>query len=347
MEFAMNSIRQKISFKYKTSEKINKLLWLGIIFIIISIVIEGISYYQNNPLNTSIVTLLTSSKITTIISSAGVALLIIALVETRFLENSLQKTSDKIVDKSSKELNNKLETTFDLIKNCKYNGMSDILPPRQDETQQDITRNIISKEIETTKFIYIISISGSDFFDFLKGARAGGGKYYEIILKRLKEAKKENTELNLCLRVLLMDPESNVAKFRNEIEKYEDSQGNIKDDVNTSLEGIKKLVKISGNKDTEKNPFIDHRLYSDFPSMGFILTDSFVFLEPYHFAPTKEFCEALKSNNLAAAELNYCTGGRIPVFKFHNKSNMYIAMKKHFESIWEYSEHQPDAPDKA
>jgi len=343
----MNSIRQKISFKYLTSEKINKLLWLGIILIIISIAIEGISYYQNNPLNTSVVTLLTSSKVTTIISSAGVALLIIALVETRFLKNSLQTTAEKIVEESSEKLDKKLENSFELIRNCNYNGMSDILPPRQDENKPDITRNIISKEIETTKFIYIISISGSDFFDFPKGARAGGGKYYGIILKRLEEAKEKNTELNLSLRALLMDPESNGAKFRNKIEEFDISQGNIKDDVNTSIEGIKKLVRIYGNKDTEKNPFIDYRLYSEFPQIGFILTDSFLFLEPYHFAPTKEFCEALKSNNLAAAKLeNNCTGGRIPVFKFHNKSNMYIAMKKHFESIWKYSEHQPDALDR-
>jgi len=338
----MNSIRQKINFQYLTSEKINKLLWLGIFFIIISIAIEGISYYQNNPVNTSIVTLLTSSKITTIISSAGVALLIIALVETRFLRNSLQTTSEKIVEESSKKLDQKLENSFELIRNCNYNGMSDILPPRQDENKIDITRNIISKEIETAKLIYIISISGSDFFDFPKGAnRAGGGKYYGIILKRLEEAKEKNIELNLSLRVLLINPESKAAKFRNEIEEFDISQGNIKDDVDTSLEGIKKLVKKYDNKDTEKK-FIDYRLYSEFPQIGFILTDSFVFLEPYHFAPTKEFCEALKSNNLAAAELeSNCTGGRIPVFKFHNKSNMYIAMKKHFESIWEYSEHQP------
>lgn len=137
-----------------------------------------------------------------------------------------------------------------------------------------------------------------------------------------------------------MNPNSKVANFRNEIEEVDISQGNIQEDVNTSLEGISKLNRIFGMEDNVKKPFIDYRLYSVFPQSGFILTDTCVFIEPYHFAPTKDFCKTLKENDLHATDLkNICTGGRVPVFKFHYKSNMYIAMKKHFDTMWKYVEH--------
>lgn len=114
--------------------KKNKLLIFGIVLIAFSIVIEVISFYQNFP--PRIIAFLASSQITTIISSAGVALMLIALVESRHLIKSLEKTSEKIVDESSNKLDNTLQNTFELIRNCKYNGLLDILPPRQDEKKR-------------------------------------------------------------------------------------------------------------------------------------------------------------------------------------------------------------------
>ena len=65
----------------------------------------------------NLVTFIASSQITTIISSSGVALVLIALIESRYLMNSLKSTSEKIVYESSNKLDEKLENTFELINN--------------------------------------------------------------------------------------------------------------------------------------------------------------------------------------------------------------------------------------
>lgn len=319
--------------------KENRLSIFGIFLIIFSIIIELLALFQNY-LFANLIKFVASSQITTIISSSGVALVLIALIESRYLMNSLKSTSEKIVYESSNKLDEKLENTFELIRNCKYNGLLDILPPRQDWNKFDITRNTIADEITKAKYIYIFGISGSDFFDFPKGARSGGGMYHSIILQRIEDAKQNNKKLDLYIKALLMNPNCEVAKFRNQIEEIEFSQGNVRDDVNTSIEGINKINKNISNEDNSNYPLIDYRLYSIFPQMGFILTDTCVFVEPYHFAPTKNFCNSLKANDLPAAEMeNICTGGRVPVFKFQFKSNMYVAMKMHFDSMWKYTEH--------
>jgi len=137
--------------------------------------------------------------------------------------------------------------------------------------------------------------------------------------------------LNLKIKVLMMDPESEAAKFRNYIETDEEKEeGNIARDITDALVGIKSLNKING-KD-----FIEYLLYSSFPQTGFTIVDSSIFVEPYHYAPTQKFIDALIEKGNAAIAATKCTGGRIPVLQFENDSNMYIAMEKHFDSIWEY-----------
>lgn len=313
--------------KDEEKKKIDYLLILGIVLIIISILFAIIMYFSK-PEIIEIATFVSS-----LISSGGVALIIISLVESRHLTKSLEVTSNRIVGKSTQNLDSKFKETFSMLEHARYNGLVDILAPRQDEDRGDETKENIADDIETTKSIISFSISGLDFFSFVRGPGTAYGRYYIIIQKRIEEANKSKKPLDLKIKTLLMNPDSRAARFRNRIETIDDSQGNIRNDIKVAIEGLKKL------NDRAKENFIEYQLYSDFPQVGFILTDSYVYIEPYHYAPTKELCDALKGKGLkASTSFSCCTGGRIPVFQFHSNSNMYVAMKEHFKSIWKLEE---------
>lgn len=303
----------------------NRLLYIGIGFIIFSVVFTVILCYKYPDIS-QIATFVAS-----LISSAGVALIIIALVESRHLLKSLEETSNKIVDKSAHNLDNKFEETFKILAHSKYNGLIDILPPRLDEKKGKNTREIIANEIKKSKSIHVFSISGLDFFGSPGGGLGLAGKSFDTIMRRIDTAKEEKKPLNLEIRALLMDITCEAAKFRDQIESFDGRKGNIQKDIEDAKKGIQIL------NDQADGEFIEYLLYSTFPQAGFVLTDSYIFVEPYHYAPTKELSNALKEKGLMATTLaTNCTGGRIPVFQFSFNSNMYVAMQKHFDSIWEY-----------
>lgn len=330
-------------------------LSIGIGLILISLVAAGILSYRYRDISQ----IITAGA--TLVSTAGVTLIIIALVEGRLLgkttdkivqtiedssdqtsdkivqtsadiiQKSLDKTSNKIVQTSADNLDAKFKETFKILEHSRDNGLVDILAPRQDEEMGDATREIIAKEIEKSRLIYLFSITGLDFFRRPSGAGAPAGKYYMVIWERIQHAKKEKKPLELQIKALLMNPESDAGKIRNIIETFGTFQGTIDDDIKMATEGISVL------NDAYGEPFIESVLYSEFPQTGFILTDSYVFVEPYHYAPTEEFCDALRKHGLKAATVaNNCTGGRVPVLQFDNKSNIYLAMKIHFNFIWKH-----------
>lgn len=270
-----------------------------------------------------------------VISTIGVALIIIALVERVHLRKSLKEVSKEIVKDSTNNLDKKFKEVFEILEHSRYNGLIDILAPRFDEEKGDNTREIIAKEVEKSKTVYVLSISGLDFFSAPGGGLPRAGKSFEAIMKKITDAKKENKPFDLKIKALLMDPNSEAAKFRDEIESFEGVKGSIEKDIEHAKRGIQLLNTHAGKV------FIEYRLYSIFPQVGFVLTDSCIFIEPYHFAPTKEFINALEEKKLKATTMvTNCTGGRVPILQFSSNSNIYIAMQKHFESIWKYEENK-------
>jgi uncharacterized membrane protein len=303
----------------------NQLLYTGVGFIILSSVF-AIAVYFKFPGISQLTTFVAS-----LISSAGVALIIIALVESRHLQISLEEISKKIIDHSARNLHNEFEKTFEILEHSKYNGLIDILPPRLDEERGECTREIIASEIKKSKSVRIFSISGLDFFGAPGGGLSHAGKSFDAIMGIIDTANEENKPLNLEIKALLMHPTSEAAKFRDQIESFDGRKGNIWEDIKKAEKGIKILNQHAGKK------FIKYLLYSIFPQASFVLTDSYIFVEPYHYAPTKELSNALKEKGLRATTLaTNCTGGRIPIFQFSSNSSMYVAMQKHFDSIWKY-----------
>jgi hypothetical protein len=310
-----------------------RLLGLGIGLIVFSIVLAiilGFGFREVSEITTFV---------TSLLGSAGIALIVIALVESRHLRSSLEKTSIKIIDRTRHGLDDKFNETFNILEHRRYNGLIDILAPRQDEKRGNETREIIAGEIIKSQSIFVFSISGLDFFGYPRGACTAAGRYYSAIDARIDAVKKEGQPLKLQVRVLLMDPKSDAAKFRNCIETVADTPGDIEGDIRIAEEGMSKLNSKAGED------FIRYLCYSMFPQAGFIGTDSCIFVEPYHYAPTEELCQTLQEKDLNAHTLsNNCTGGRIPVLQFDCNSNMYLAMKKHFDSIWKYEESKQGDP---
>lgn len=249
-----------------------QLLVLGVGLIAISIAL-ALTVFFTCPKIIEIITFVSS-----LVSSGGVALIIIALVESRHLTKSLKNTSSDIVEYSAYNLDNKFRETFTILDNARYNGLVDILPPRQDEKRGNETIEVIAENIKTTKTIHAFSISGLDFFAFVRGPGTVAGRYFKVIQERIEEAREEEGELDLELNALLMNPDSTAARFRNQTEVLEDSQGKIEADIQVALGGISRLNNRAG-KD-----FIKYQLYSNFPQVGFILTDFYAFVEPYHYA---------------------------------------------------------------
>jgi hypothetical protein len=325
----IHNYKEKRKMEYSIKSEDKRLLYSGIGLVIISIAFASILCSIKPEISQ------TTTFIASLVSTAGIALIIIALIEGRYLRNSLKETSEGIVSESATNLGNKFKEEFKILEHCEYNGLIDILAPRQDEDRGNETREIIAKELEKSKSIYVFSISGLDFFGYPRGAGTEVGRYYKVIEKEIEDAKNKSEELELEIKVLLMDPNSNVAEWRDEIEILDEIGGSTQADINTALAGIGKL-----NKHAEKN-FINYCLYSSFPEAGFIITDSSIFIEQYHSAPTQKLCKALREKELKANTLdNNCTGGRVPILRFSDRSNMYVAMKEHFDCIWNFCREQ-------
>lgn len=318
-----------------------KLLYTGIGFISFSVVFIIVVYSTFLDISQLISTFAAS-----LIGSAGVALIIIALIEREYIKGVIEQTSNRIVDvvrNTSNEivktttynLDDKFKKTFEILEHAEYNGLVDILAPRLDRKRgEEYTKKIIANEIKKSKSVRVFGMYGLDFFgSFGGGGSVFTGLYFRAIQERIDDAKKENKPLDLEIRALLMDPNSEAAKFRDQIESFNGRRLNIQRLVDDAKGGIQELNRLAG-----KN-FIEYRLYSIFPQVGLVLTDSFVFIEIYHYAPTKELCDALIEKGLEATTLaTPCTCGRVPILQFSSNSNMYVAMQKHFDSIWKYEE---------
>lgn len=306
-----------------------KLLHGGVAFILLSIAAAvAVQYWF--PTMFPIVVCVAS-----IISSAGVALVIIALVESRHLQQALESTSVRIIDRSSMRLDDKFKETFGLLDHAKYNGLEDVLAPRQDEANGSQTRSVISEQIRRSKEILVCCISGLDFFAPPAGAKTSAGDFYMAIWDRIEASASAKRPLDLQIKVLLLDPGSEAAIFRNKIEAINGSSGDIRDDIIMAIDGINRLNTYAGVD------FIQHRQYSCFPISWFVHMDTCVFVEQYHFAPTEKFSHSLQELGLRASRLqSTCTGGRVPVLRYRIESNMYIAMQLHFDSIWELGKQQ-------
>ena len=271
-----------------------------------------------------------------LLGSTGVALVLVAIVESRHLLIALSQTANRIVQDSSEALDDKFNSSFQILDQCTCNGLVAVHTPRQQKTNASALRDQITDQIGETETLRIIGISALDFFGSPRGAGTTAGPFYAPCQDRLTP-ERSSQAANINIRVLLLYPMSPAAQLRNRVEKIEDELADIKDDSQTAREAINRLNRLANRK------AVEYRWYL-FPHAWAVLTDDFLFLEPYHFAPTQDLCTRLTTLSLPASHLGAnCTGGRVPVFQFRRESSMYQAIDAEFGLLWEEGEHLSDS----
>lgn len=179
--------------------------------------------------------------------------------------------------------------------------------------REQALKDMATKIEGSNKHMFLLAVSGTDFFT-LNGALT---KQFEK--KFLSPRSFEDEEETV--RVLLIDPFSQAAKERAEIEQpltnYYNSD--IKSDTFKAIQRIKELK--------EKKAKIDAHFYSHTPILFVLRVDDYMFIEPYHLGYVE-----------TAGTLG-CIGKQVPLFLVTSKSSMFERLCKHFENIWEdYSE---------
>lgn len=120
------------------------------------------------------------------------------------------------------------------------------------------------------------------------------------------------------VRILLLKPNSFEAQRRAKIE--------------TPL-GTKTISDIEGTQSWVQEQMVNNRrfrlhFYETPPMLSLIITEQFVFMEPYHFGRPEG--------------VEGCIGGKVPMMKIRNlpemkTKNVYSFFKEHFEYLWNFT----------
>lgn len=260
----------------------------------------------------------------------GISFVIADLVDRELREELVRRvtaTTDMQTQQVTRQVEGKLRASFGLLDNATHAGLIDVLPARRDESKADDgtrwnerTRAAIRCSIGgPTSILWLCGISLLEFF--LHHGPSQGEYFGEL---QEKAARKP-----LEVKILLLDPQGQGAQLRERVEEVGPfaTRVSIARDVSDALDGIRILRSIAS---TEKNTgfSVETKLYSHVPVAYFVITDSAMFLEPYHFAPPDEL-------RFWKGEANPCTGGRVPVFHFARGSHAYTALYEHFKFMWE------------
>ena len=268
-----------------------------------------------------------------LVGEAGLILIVSDLVEKDIREELANRIIGEVkekVERVSSQVENRLKQSFDLLDNASHNGLLDALPARRDEDTigpgekerwKDRTIQVIQDNL--LKCQGILRISGISLLDFFL-AKGRQGEFFDILRERAQKGPA------LEVRVLLMDPEGHGIRLRKHVELGGPTAPllQIEGDIKEALLGIEVLRQIAAQAGNRKFD-IKVRFYSFLPQAYFIITDSALFIEQYHFGPTE------KVRFWGGEETSPCTGGRVPILRFEQGSNAYIAMLEHFDLIWD------------
>lgn len=236
--------------------------------------------------------------------------------------NRAVETMERLGEETQDSINNRLNATFELLRNAEYNGIINILPPYRDtsknqkgEERGQLSSLLLRDALEKTEKVKIFSISGRSFL----WHREKTG-YYEIFWN------KARSEKDYKVQILLASPNGYGAQIRGKRENPEDTD-HISDYIKMSQKGIKEL--------NSKREIIKTKYYNFIPQAGFVITDDKMFFEPYHLADhtfLKKRREEQFTDNTP-----WC-GGRVPILVVKKGSTLYDAMDNYFDWLWEHND---------
>jgi hypothetical protein len=158
-------------------------------------------------------------------------------------------------------------------------------------------RSALEQAIQNNSTLDLLCVAGPDFF------RADGAHYRLLWEELLRPGNKA------CIRVLLLDPESQIARERANLEF---GHGTIPD-IGTAVETLSCLRKETGNRVEFK--------YHELPRSNFlVITEQTLFHEAYPTAPMRPPDGPI--------------GGLVALLQYKKTSRAYRRWKEHFEYVW-------------
>jgi hypothetical protein len=146
----------------------------------------------------------------------------------------------------------------------------------------------------------------------LRGLFQGGGRLNRTILDTLHSAAKDRAG-ELRWRVLVLDPESDQARYRTEREEPETTlrEATLCREVLVTVEMVAHLKR--------KGCPIDLKAYRGSPSCFLLIIDDTILVEQYHYG---------RAGGARVAEL-------VPLFEYSSESTTYKELSGHFDYMWE------------
>ena len=231
-------------------------------------------------------------------------------------------------------INNLNRSLFKIINSCQASGINSIFISRKKD--YDNLRISIEEAVKSTKEVFLLGVAFPSLFN---------PDYPHT--KNVKERFHNN---GIKMRILLLNPASQAAKRREEIEKDNETTEQINKSLGKGIvsitweriknilqnnEDLKDRIKPLYNEDKRievanvfsENINIQIKLYDFDPIIFLMGFDECLFAEQYHFGRPKEIIQSFT-----------CTGGYVPVIQYSNHSDSYAFFKSHFEYVWNKSE---------
>jgi len=246
--------------------------------------------------------------------------------------STINRLSQKL-DLLDEHIKGYIENRLPLLEQCKKAGITAVLPPRRiAKTKLDQTApktdflpesgkylveyliKYLKDNPDPEKVIKVYGIANQDFF-------LPGTEIFKL-LENWAIHHQSKSETKLTVQAILLNPESDAAKMRCHVEygkileDYKDSF--VYQDIRGCVMGLRRLLK-------RKNESFNLEVkFSDFlPQVWFMITNEFVFFEPYHLGRHLE------------EEEYFCLGGRIPVIQANEDSEYYTYFDNHFNFLWD------------
>lgn len=270
------------------------LSFLGIFFIFISF------YFQND-----------NDLLFFVINHIGIALIVGAIVAL-LIEKVIHARYMEIYEKNT----DSLFSHVDVLQGAINNGVVDIFSRRGEKGARGKQKifNIVAKQLSKNEIgeIKIMGISGSDFFKSKQD-------YSERNYLELFDDYLNNSNPQVTIKVLLLNPDSKAGKLWTSLEHLSPSRENI--EKATGI--IQKLTEGC----TDSQNIIQYRYYNEIPRHLLIITSNYIFIEPYPL-----FSVSISDGSL---------GGKSPmmVIRKGNESDKinegYSRWNKTFDYYWE------------
>ncbi len=222
--------------------------------------------------------------------------------------------------------------SFKIIKSCEVAGIQSIFVGRKDDNR-DLQDFIDEAARETSSEIFLLGVAFRTLFD----PDTAHTTHIRINFENPK----------IKMRVMLLNPDSEAAKRRAQIEVGGATIDNIRHTIDYGFKDIiqrridnsinssqlSDIINIyNGANEAEKKRTISQvirdinfevRLYDIDPIVFVMGFDGCLFTEQYHFGRAQDFVPT-----------GGCIGKHVPVIQYRQKSRGYTFLKTHFEFMW-------------